>query len=337
MVDDKPNSIGSLFIVKKGILQFAICFLYSVLTTAVTAQKIDHLVSFRTIESESYFRFHYDNDFFAATDENYTQGYNFEFVSPVFEKNPLNAIFFTSEEFATIYGLSLEHIGFTPNRYELPEIQFGDRPFAAAIMLKSFAVSIHPKKKLRWHSSLSFGLIGPGAFGEEMQTGIHEWTGNKEPLGWRHQIENDVVLNYNFGIEKQIINMGNLFAVQAQSNLQIGTLFTNISAGANMMVGKFNNPFTSEAKNKRFQFYAYAQPIVRFIGYDATLQGGLINVDSPYTISSGEVERATAQFNFGIIIQTKTLYFEYSRSGISREFEAGATANWGGFRLGFTF
>ena len=44
------------------------------------AQKIDNSVAFRNIESESYFRYHYDNDYFAATDENYTQGYNFELV-----------------------------------------------------------------------------------------------------------------------------------------------------------------------------------------------------------------------------------------------------------------
>ena len=52
----------------------------------LSAQKIDHLVSFRDINSDSYFRFNYDNDFFAATDKDYTQGYNFELVAPIFKK-----------------------------------------------------------------------------------------------------------------------------------------------------------------------------------------------------------------------------------------------------------
>ncbi|TXD84899.1 lipid A deacylase LpxR family protein [Subsaximicrobium wynnwilliamsii] len=301
------------------------------------AQKIQHLEAFRSINSERYFRFHYDNDFFAATDEIYTQGYHFEFVAPVFSKNPLNFMLLKPEGFKTKFGLSLEHIGFTPNHYELPEIQYGDRPFASAIMLKSFSVSTHTQQKLRWHSSLSLGLIGPGAFGEEMQVGIHKWTGNKTPLGWRHQIKNDVVINYQVGIEKQVFQFNDILFLQAQSTLDVGSLFTNISAGANLVVGQFENVFSSEAKEGRFQIYAYAQPVVTAVGHDATLQGGLFNTRSPYTISNGNLERFTAQFNFGLVIQTKRLYFEYSRSSISKEFETGETAKWGGFRVGYRF
>lgn len=301
------------------------------------AQKIEHLEAFRSINSERYFRFHYDNDFFAATDENYTQGYHFEFVAPVFSKNPLNFMLLKSEGFKTKFGLSLEHIGFTPNHYELPEIQYGDRPFASAIMLKSFTVSTHTQQKLRWHSSLSLGLIGPGAFGEEMQVGIHKWTGNKTPLGWRHQIKNDAVINYQVGVEKQVFQFNDILFLQAQSTLEVGSLFTNISAGANLVVGQFENVFSSEAKKGRFQIYAYAQPVVTAVGYDATLQGGLFNTRSPYTISNGNLERFTAQFNFGLVIQTKRLYFEYTRSSISKEFETGESAKWGGFRVGFRF
>ncbi len=303
----------------------------------ISAQKIDHFSSFRTIGSEQYFRFHYDNDFFAATDENYTQGYNFEVVSPVFKNNPLKFLLIQPKQFETKYGLAIEHVGYTPNHYELPEIQYGDRPFAAAIMLKSFTISKQAEKKLRVYSSLSLGWIGPGAFGEEMQVGIHELTGNKEPLGWRHQIKNDVVLNYKVGIEKQLFHITDYASVQAQSHLQIGSLFTNVSVGANLIIGHFTPLFSSEATKKNVQIYAYTQPVFSIIGYDATLQGGVFNRESPYTISSNAVERFTAQFNFGLVIQTQSLYFEYTRSSISKEFETGETAKWGGFRVGFTF
>lgn len=314
---------------------YVILALFSVAISS--AQKIEHLVGFRNLNSERYFRFNYDNDYFAATDENYSQGYNLEFVAPIFSKNPLNFLLINSTNSSTKYGLSLEHIGYTPNHYELPEIQFGDRPFAAAIMLKSFSVSKNIEKQLRWHSSISLGIIGPGAFGEEMQVGIHKWTGNKTPLGWRHQIKNDVVINYQVGLEKQLFQFNNFLFLQAQSNLEIGSLFTNVSAAANLILGKFENIFTSETTKPKFQIYAYAQPVFSVVGYDATLQGGLFNRKSPYTISNKNLERFTAQFNFGLVIQTKTLYFEYTRSSISKEFETGATARWGGIRIGFEF
>lgn len=58
-----------------------------------SAQKIDNLTSFRAIDNESYFRFNYENDYFAATDENYTQGYNFELVLKSLEKTLLTSSF----------------------------------------------------------------------------------------------------------------------------------------------------------------------------------------------------------------------------------------------------
>jgi len=306
------------------------------ISPAVFAQKIDRSISFRSIESDRYFRFHYDNDYFAATDENYTQGYNFELVLPLFKKNPLNALFFNFYAEKTRYGLAVEHIGFTPNHYELPEIQFGDRPFAAAIMLKSFKIATNASESSRFVSSFNLGIIGPGAFGEEMQVGIHDLSGNKTPRGWRHQIQNDVVINYELGYERQLFQWYDLLSLQAQSHLKVGTLFTNASVGANAVFGVFNSPFSSEAKSRKFQIYAYAQPIITVVGYDATLQGGLFNTKSPYTISTNHVERLTAQFNYGIVLKTKTLYLEYTRSSISKEFGTGAAANWGGIKVGFT-
>ncbi|QXP78182.1 MULTISPECIES: lipid A deacylase LpxR family protein [Winogradskyella] len=315
---------------------FVISILF-LLPISLLAQKIDNSVSYRNIESETYFRFHYDNDYFAATDENYTQGYNLELVSPSLEKNPINYLFIKPKASHTKYGLSLEHIGFTPNDYVSEAIQFGDRPFSTAIMLKSFTIATDTIRKTRISQSLSLGLIGPGAFGKEMQVGIHEATGNKVPGGWDNQIQNDVVINYQINYEKQIYQYNHLFALQAQSSVQLGTLFTNTSLGFNTTFGILNSEFTADKPKNKFQIYAYAQPIITVVGYDATLQGGLFNRDNPYTISSKGVERFTAQYNYGIVIKTKTMYFEYTRSAITREFESGVSAKWGGIRIGFTF
>jgi len=277
----------------------------------VFAQKIDHTSSFKTMPNDNYFRIHYDNDYFAATDENYTQGYNLELVLASLSKNPVNALFLKTESDITTYGIAIEHIGFTPNDYASDDIQFGNRPFAAAIMLKSFKISTDTSKKSRITSSLSLGLMGPGAFGEEMQVGIHKATGNKIPMGWQYQIRNDVVVNYDIGFEKQLLEYSDLMTLQAQFNWQLGTLFSNVSAGLNGTVGLMNSVFSESDQPKKFQVYVYSQAFVTVVGYDATLQGGLFSKESPYTIASGDVERLKAQFNYGLIVKTKTLYFEY--------------------------
>ena len=203
-------------------------------------------------------------------------------------------------------------------------------------MLKSFMITTNQEKKSRFTSSFSLGIIGPGAFGKEMQVGIHKATGNKIPLGWQNQIKSDVVINYEVGYEKQLVKYQDLFSLQGTVNAKIGTLFTNASVGFNSTFGIINAPFSSSSKRNSFVLYAYAQPVLNLIGYDATLQGGVFNKQSPYTILSGVVERLTAQFNYGIVLKTKTLYFEYSRSVITKEFTSEDSYKWGGVKVGFT-
>jgi lipid A 3-O-deacylase len=294
------------------------------------SQKIDNLVSFRDIKSTNYFRFNYDNDYFASSDKNYTQGYSFELVSPFFKTNPFNHLFFKLKGVEIRHGLAVEHIGYTPSRYELPDIQFGDRPFAAAIMLKSFIIATNHLKNSRFTSSFNLGIIGPGAFGKELQVGIHKATGNKIPLGWQNQIKNDVVINYEIGYEKQLVRYRDWFSLQANMNAKVGTLFTNGSFGVNTTFGIINSPFSSTQERNGFIMYGYSQPVLSVIGYDATLQGGVLNRQSPYIISPGNVERFTGQVNYGLVLKTKTLYFEYSQSIITKEFESGDSYKWGG-------
>ncbi len=322
-----------MYDMKKAIV---LCIIATMFLQTVIGQKIDNVVSFRDIKSDNYFRFNYDNDFFAATDKNYTQGYSLELVAPFFKTNPFNYLFYTPKDVETRYGLALEHIGYTPASFDAPDIQFGDRPFASAIMLKSFIITTNLVHKSRFTSAFSLGLIGPGAFGKEMQVAIHKATGNKIPLGWRHQIKNDIVVNYEIGYEKQLVSYKGLVSLQASANAKVGTLFTNASLGVNTTFGIINSPFSSGRNKNDFKLFAYAQPLVNLIGYDATLQGGLFNKQSPYTISSKDIALFAGQFNYGIILKTKTLYFEYTRSTLTKEFETGSAYKWGGIKIGFT-
>jgi lipid A 3-O-deacylase len=118
-------------------------------------------------------------------------------------------------------GLSIDHIGFTPNNIASPEIQLGDRPFASAIMLKSFKINTNAERKSQLISALRLGLISPGAFGKEMQVGIHEATGNTIPQGWQNQIKNDAVVNYQVLYQKELIALLRFFSLQYEASANI--------------------------------------------------------------------------------------------------------------------
>jgi lipid A 3-O-deacylase len=154
-------------------------------------------------------------------------------------------------------------------------------------------------------------------------------------LGWHNQIKNDVGLNYRVSYEKQLLKYRELFALQGTSSVQLGTSFTNASLGFNTTIGIVNSPFSNSKKG--FSLYFYSQSTINLIGYDATLQGGIFNQNSPYTIPNVDIERFTAQLDYGLVFQTRTLYIEFSRSLITREIVTLGSAAWGGMKFGFTF
>lgn len=299
------------------------------------AQRIDNAVSFRDIKSDSYFRFDYDNDYFASSDLYYTQGYTFELVTPWLKGNPINKILITPKNSESRYGLSFEQTGFVPTDISADKILYGDRPYAATIALKSFVITTDTIYTSRLSSSLTTGMIGPVALGDEMQTNIHKWIGNELPMGWKYQMKNDLMLDYELAYEKQLLQVQNVFRINLDTKARLGTYNTHASAGINATLGIINSPFTSFKSQNRFQVYLYAQPQIKAVGYDASLQGGLFSTNNPYTIPSGDIERLVLQNNYGIVIRFKKLYFEYSRADISREFKTGNAHKWGGFKIGF--
>ncbi len=292
------------------------------------------MISYRDMGLDKSFLISYDNDFFTATDRNYTQGYSFMLRHPGLKNNPLYYIFLNAKNAHNRYGVGFEHIGFTPRQIGSPLIQFGDRPFAASAMIKSYKISIDTLKRYRLVSSLNIGVIGPAAFGKEIQTGIHRAIDNVIPQGWQHQISNDIVLNYEVSINYQLLRLSNNLSLEGTGSMRVGTLYTNISTGLISTLGIVNSPFTSNTSNKRFQIYLYAHPQVRLVAYDASLQGGLFT-NSVYTIESSKIERFVGQIDYGLIIQTKKLYFEYGFSRITREFKNGEAYKWGGLKFGF--
>ena len=302
------------------------------------AQPLDNTAFYRTINTTSYSRFYYDNDFFTATDQYYSQGINLEWVHPKLRKFPLSSLLIQSNNKTVKFGIALQHLAYTPSSIRHPEIIIGDHPFSASLSLQTFAITVDTVNYWRLSSTLNTGIMGPAAGGEWMQKTIHRNLKNIEPLGWEHQIQNDVVLNYELAFEQLLLSHRQLFALSTYTRLSAGTMHTNASAGVIVMVGKFDNPFligNTEATSKRkIQIELYSKPTVNIIGYDATLQGGLFNKSSPYTLSAKDIKRVIFADETGITFQSRSIYLEYFQSISSKEFKTGTYHRWGGIRMG---
>ncbi len=310
-------------------------FALSVLALSASAQRISNTVLYRDVSSPKYFRIHYENDYFSETDIYYTQGINLEYVHPAIGNFFISKLLFRSAFKEAKFGIALEHEGYTPTSISHTEILFGDRPFAACLFLKTFSIINDSTSRERISSSLSAGMIGPMAGGKEIQEGIHRLINYTLPQGWQHQIQNDVILNYQVEYERGFFSLPDYLLLSVKAGARVGTFNTKAWASVILMAGLFDDPFTNFLKRKRKkQVYLYAEPLLNIVAHDATLQGGFFNA-SPYTLSSNEINRIVFQGNAGIVFKINTLQLEYFQSYLTKEFETGGTHAWGGVRIGW--
>lgn len=312
------------------------CILISLLTLnwSVGAQGINNTSAERNIKSNNYARVSYDNDFFAAKDQYYTQGIDAEWVSPVLNKTFLHYILVNPMLSDTRFGLGVQHNGYTPSSISSDNILYGDQPFAGVLMAKAFAVAIDKQLPQRVSTSVHVGVIGPAAGAGEMQTYIHHQLRNIEPHGWQYQVQNDLVLNYGIAYEGQLYAYRRYFLLSGNARADAGTLNSSMGAGATMMVGYFSSPFRSGRDSSAISVYGYISPMGSFCAYNAVLQGGLFDRSSPYTLSSADISQLIFRNRMGVVVTFGGIYMEYFTAFSTRQFTKGKDFRYGGVQLG---
>lgn len=313
-------------------MRYSLIWLLVMLSAVCKGQAIDNTLSYRNVDADRYLRINYENDYFSAADIYYTQGIHFELVSPAMAHFPVSKLLWHPGNYHERIGLAIEHNAYTPTSIRHDYISYNDRPFCGTLSLKSFSISTDESGKNRFATAFSYGIIGAGAGAREMQVYIHAHTNNQEPLGWQYQVHNDVLLNYQFNYERNIIAAGHYFALNADGMIRIGTTSDKAAIGSTLMAGYFNMPFNT-SKHTKLQAYIYTHQALSFVGYDATLQGGLFNRSSPYIISSRHVSRITYGYHAGIALGYRAISLEYFQGYISKEFATGTAHHWGGLQL----
>jgi Uncharacterized protein conserved in bacteria len=310
--------------------------LMMVLPFVSIAQAVDNTMAYKNIPADGYFRLNYENDYFTARDRYYTQGVVAEVVHPVFSRSFLRYAFPGLKNGNKRVGIAFEHDAYTATKIDRDSILYGDRPFTAVLALRPFAISTDGYKQ-RLTSALTLGVIGPAAGGNEVQTTIHENTGNIIPKGWRNQIANDIAINYQLGYERNMVMVKNNFAINADAVIRLGTISNKASVGSTFIVGLFSSPFSTTTPERKFNVFVYDRPSVNVIAYDATLQGGMFNKNSMYTIDAANIRRATFENRWGVGLRYKAINLEYFQTYLTKEFDSQMDHRWGGIQIAVAF
>ncbi len=167
-----------------------------------------------------------------------------------------------------------------------------DRPFAGY----SFAeVSIN---KFYQNESLlkltgQLGILGPGSQAEQVQDAYHKWFHFYTPNGWQYQIQNSPGVQFNLFYSKKLYPSApsEQLDVNGFTDIKIGTIHTSATVGILSRISLmdlapiFNSSIygASVGKNNldNKEAYFYISPRVNYTLYDATIQGGLFDNNSP--------------------------------------------------------
>lgn len=103
------------------------------------------------------------------------------------------------------------------------------------------------------------------------------------------------------------------------------------------MPGLAKENSTEGAKGLKWQYGIFASAKVKMVLYDATLQGGVFNKSSNYTIPAEDIKRLLLQASFGIYLAFKQLGLMYEQFYISPEFKNAHHFRWGHINMTYCF
>ncbi|TGY87572.1 lipid A deacylase LpxR family protein [Marinicauda algicola] len=189
--------------------------------------------------------FVWENDWFAGSDRNYTNGLRAEYVSAANHVNPwLRRVaglhpFIELEGTELRQGLALSHTIFTPDDITDPDPAPDAHPYAGYLGLAGFATA--RTGNVERTAMIEIGLVGPSAGGEFVQENWHRLLEGDDPKGWDTQLSDELV----FALSGQRLHrfagpefLGLETDAVLHAGASLGTLRTDISAGASVRIGR---------------------------------------------------------------------------------------------------
>ncbi|GAB3415430.1 lipid A-modifier LpxR family protein [Niabella aquatica] len=160
-----------------------------------------------------------------------------------------------------------------------------DRPLTG-YLYAGYQNSLYNEKEdlLKW--GISAGVIGPPAYGAEVQKLAHQVMRIYKPTFWERQLNKAWGANADLAWSPALSKPGikSKWAFKPLLSATAGTLFTHAAAGGALVYGQFNpNSATAfwgnhkgNAKANR-ELFGYLMPMVYLKAYDATVQGGMFS------------------------------------------------------------
>lgn len=194
-----------------------------------------------------------------------------------------------------------------------------DRPFAAYLYAGA-TLNLLYKDESNLIIGAQLGVVGPDAFGKQVQDFVHDNFGFYHPSGWEYQINNDFEINLSAQYNK-LLARTSWIDLSLASYVNLGLGFTGAGVGPLVRLGSFNQLFCSVSTQStvtqkdftellhKNEIFFYYKPQINYVAYDATIQGGLFDNHSGLEITEDKEPFIFSQ-QFGVAFTANRFVFD---------------------------
>jgi lipid A 3-O-deacylase len=290
----------------------------------------------------------FENDFLNfrgdGTDRYFTNGLRIDYF---FKKQKINfpsSLLLKISTDKNLYSWGVAQYMFTPSRIDVADIQYNDRPYAGALVAIHSLSSFDYTNRLKLSSQLFLGVMGPMSLAKETQIFMHSTFNYPRPKGWDNQVPNDIIINYNIQLEKELIYIPGKLLISGNIEIFNGTLYNAIGAGFMMKAGKISNYYRESnadniKKKNATHLYVFMSPAARVIYSNALLEGGIITninqVHKGYILNKDQIERLNVFADVGVIYERPKFGLAIIQKMRTSDFKGGNAMEVGSISLNF--
>ena len=313
---------------------------------------------FELFAERNYIGYHFDDDFLfiANRDEQYTGGFEFEWMHQLqktkIRRGLLNPFQSSNRYFVMTFGTQL----YTPYNLSDSLIILNDRPFSS-YLFTSFGYTAYDVKNTRKLTvDLYLGVMGSD-FPGKVQEYIHQFGDSPPANGWGNKLaeKETFIPNLRVNYQKNQLIIGPIYSSMIDW-IQVTTLF-ELNAGCYLNAGRgglkfsgFNHQPKSQSqiafspspiarkRNSKWLMTTYFTPQFQLVGYNTSLQS-LPWLSSPYQIEASIINRYVWILEAGINLSYNRFNITYLVQSRTKEFNKYQHSwhSWGGITMGFTF
>jgi hypothetical protein len=267
-----------------------------------------------------------------TSDQYYTSGLRVGWTSGADAIDPIAAIGRDIwGEGTTRLSVDITQSLFTPRNTQIDPPNPADRPYAGNLL--ATVGLVHDTYLTRDLVSVSLGVTGPAALGEEVQNGFHNIIGDTPNRGWHYQVPDQPDVNVLAqrtwrlpiadvsGIETDVLPSVTGALGDVRDYLQVGSVF-RIGQG---LASDYGTPRIAPGLNGADAYtnvlpvawYFFAGADGQAVGYDVTLDGSTFRNNTPSVHRRWDL----GEFQAGAAVMWYGLRFSYTQTWQTQAFD----------------